>query len=383
MRMEYREINRIDTRPSLLGFGCMRFPTLEDGSIDESLSIPMLDRAYRSGVNYFDTAYFYHEGKSENFTNRALAAYPRDSYYLTSKLPTVLVHSLDDAKRIFDEQMERLQRDHLDFYLLHNLNGNRWREMVKMGVVDWCLELQRQGVFRKFGFSFHGSYQSFEEILRARSWDCCQLQLNYMDTEEQAGIKGYRLTEELGVPLIVMEPVKGGALANPPQEVKDLLEAENPGVTASSWALRWVASLPNVMTVLSGMSTMEQVDDNLKTFTDFKPLTPQEQTVLGKAAERFKRRVKNGCTGCRYCMPCPAGVNIPENFKIWNEWGIYSNQERSKRSWGNIAPAARPEQCVDCGACEKQCPQELDIRGDLRRMQAEIEALRIKKVGGE
>lgn len=375
MRMEYRNVKQIEARPSLLGFGCMRFPTLEGGAIDKVQSTAMIDRAYQAGVNYFDTAYFYHDGESEKFTNQALAAYPRESYYLTSKLPTTLVHSLDDAKRLFAEQMERLQRDYLDFYLLHNLNGYRWREMVKLGVVDWCLDLQRQGVIRRLGFSFHGTYKAFEEILRARNWDCCQIQLNYMDTEEQAGIKGYRLTEELGVPLIIMEPVKGGALANPPAEVMELFESRNPGATASSWALRWAASLPNVMTVLSGMSAMEQVDDNLNTFTEFKPLDAQEEVVLVQAAEQFNKRMKNGCTGCKYCMPCPAGVNIPGNFKVWNEWSMFSNHERAKTKWKETAPAARPSQCIGCGACEENCPQGLDIRGDLQRMQADMESL--------
>ena len=217
--MERRAQKKLGVEPSLLGFGCMRFPTLEGGAIDEEQAMAMLDRAYQSGVNYFDTAYFYHNGKSEAFIGRALARYPRESYYLTSKLPTTLVHSLEDAKRIYAEQRERLQKDYLDFYLLHNLNGARWHEMLDTGVVDWCLERQAAGDFRHFGFSFHGSYEEFHEILTARSWDCCQIQLNYMDTEEQASLKGYRLTEELGVPLIIMEPVKGGSLAVALREV--------------------------------------------------------------------------------------------------------------------------------------------------------------------
>ena len=185
--MEYRKMEKLHVRPSLLGFGCMRFPTRPDGGIDEAQAQAMLDRAYRGGVNYFDTAYFYHNGASENFVGRALAAYPRESYFLTSKLPTTLIHSLDKAKTIFDEQMGRLQRDDLDFYLLHNINGARWREMVELGVVDWCLELQRQGVFRHFGFSFHGTYEEFREILTARDWDCCQIQFNYMDLRRSWG----------------------------------------------------------------------------------------------------------------------------------------------------------------------------------------------------
>lgn len=227
--MEYRNIETLGAAPSLLGYGCMRFPTLDDESIDEPQARRLLDRAIEGGVNYFDTAYFYHKGASENFMSRALAQYPRGSYYLTSKLPTVLVYDLDEARRIFDEQWERLDRTYLDFYLLHNLNGERWRLLRDQGVVDWCLDLQRQGLFRRFGFSFHGSYDEFEEILTAREWDLCQLQLNYMDTNEQAGLRGYALTEKRGVPLVIMEPVKGGALANPPAEAMELFQRARPG----------------------------------------------------------------------------------------------------------------------------------------------------------
>lgn len=373
--MEYREIASLGVRPSLLGFGCMRFPTLESGAIDEGQAREMLDRAYQGGVNYFDTAYFYHRGESEGFLGRSLSKYPRESYYLTSKLPTVLIHSLEDAQRIYQEQRERLSGAVLDFYLLHNLNGARWREMLDTGVVDWCLDRRREGDFRHFGFSFHGTYGEFEEILTAREWDCCQLQLNYMDTEEQAGMRGYRLAEERGVPLIVMEPVKGGALAAPPKEVSELFQRARPGDTPSSWALRWAGSLQNVMVVLSGMSTMAQVEDNLRTFGGFRPLDEGERAVVQQAAETFRRKVKNGCTGCRYCMPCPAGVDIPGSFRLWNDWGMYRDARRTRMKWEDLDDEVRPSRCVGCGACEEQCPQSLDIRGDLIRLQEEMEGL--------
>lgn len=372
--MERRTIQTLNMAPSLLGFGCMRFPTVE-GKIDEGTAKALLDRAWASGVNYFDTAYFYHNGASEEFVGRALEDKPRESYYLTTKLPTILIHSLEEAQRIFAQQQERLRRDYLDLFLLHNLNAARWHEMVDIGVVDWCLDLQKQGLFRHFGFSFHGSYEDFHEILTARHWDACQLQLNYMDVEEQAGMRGYRLTEELGVPLIIMEPVKGGALANPPAEVRELFHAANPTATPSSWALRWAGSLPNVMCVLSGMSTMEQVDDNLNTFTDFAPLSEGEQAVVREAAARFHRRVKNGCTGCRYCMPCPAGVDIPKHFHIWNEHGLYGKEGRAAAHWKELEEGARGDRCVSCGRCLEQCPQKLDIPGDLRRAVAELDQL--------
>ena len=373
--MERRARKELGVAPSLLGFGCMRFPTLEGGAIDEDKALAMLDRAYRGGVNYYDTAYFYHNGKSEEFMGRALARYPRESYYLTSKLPTTLVHSLEDAKRIYAEQRERLQKDHLDFYLLHNLNGARWREMADTGVVDWCLERQAAGEFRHFGFSFHGSYEEFREILTARPWDCCQIQLNYMDTQEQAGMKGYSLTDELGDPLIIMEPVKGGALAALPAEVMEGFSAIRPEASASSWALRWAASLPNVMTVLSGMSTMGQVEDNLATFNAFQPLSDAERAAVDRAAALVRKKVRIGCTGCRYCMPCAAGVDIPGVFRLWNDYAMYQNRERARFKWKDMDEEERPQNCVGCGACEEKCPQRLPIRADLARAGEELEKL--------
>ena len=373
--MERRAQRKLGVEPSLLGFGCMRFPTLESGAIDEKLAMAMIDRAYQSGVNYFDTAYFYHNGKSEGFVGRVLARYPRESYYLTSKLPTTLIHSLEDAKRIYAEQRERLQKDYLDFFLLHNLNGARWREMVDTGVVDWCLERQAAGEFRHFGFSFHGSYEDFHEILTARTWDCCQIQLNYMDTEEQAGLRGYRLAEDLGVPVIIMEPVKGGSLASPPNDVMSVFTALRPKASASSWALRWAASLPNVMTVLSGMSTMEQVEDNLATFYAFQPLSEEERAAVERASALFRQKVRNGCTACRYCMPCPAGVDIPGTFRLWNDWAMYQNRSKAKFAWKDMDDDKRPQLCISCGACEEKCPQGLPIREDLVRARQELEGL--------
>ena len=376
--MEYRNIETLGAAPSLLGYGCMRFPTLDDASIDEPQARRLLDRAIEGGVNYFDTAYFYHKGASENFMSRALAQYPRGSYYLTSKLPTVLVHDLDEARRIFDEQWERLDRTYLDFYLLHNLNGERWRLLRDQGVVDWCLDLQRQGLFRRFGFSFHGSYDEFEEILTAREWDLCQLQLNYMDTNEQAGLRGYALTEKRGVPLVIMEPVKGGALANPPAEAMELFQRARPGASAASWALRWAASLPNVMTVLSGMSTLEQVEDNLATFNAFRPLDEGERAVVEQAAAVYRRRVRNGCTGCRYCMPCPFGVDIPGLFKAYNRCAAAKSTGRFLKESGDIPAAARPAACRACGKCARVCPQHIGIPEEMAKLRALEEKLREK-----
>lgn len=371
-----RKIDKLGIETSLLGFGCMRFPTI-DGKIDEERSEKLLDKAYARGVNYFDTAYPYHGRESEPFVGRVLDKYPRDSYYLATKLPCWDVKTLDDAKRLFDFQLERLHKDYVDFYLLHALGRDRWRSMVELGVVDYCEELKRQGKIKYLGFSFHDSYEVFEEIATYKDWDFCQIQLNYMDTDEQAGLKGYELTEKLGIPLVIMEPVKGGSLANLPDEITKQFRELAPEASTASWALRWVASLPNVKVVLSGMSDEAQVSDNLNTFTAFKSLSDEEQTVVKNVSDMLRSRVNNGCTGCNYCMPCPAGVNIPYNFKIWNTFGIYANEGSSKWQWSNdIEEKEKAFNCIKCGKCEKSCPQKLPIRQHLEQLQQELDKLK-------
>lgn len=358
-------VEKLGVDLTLLGFGCMRYPTL-DGKIDEKRATQMIDDAYAAGINYFDTAYPYHNGESEPFTGKALSKYPRDSYYVATKLPCWEVHTLDDAKRIFELQCSRMDENRIDFYLIHALHKTRWHEMRDLGVVDYLIEQQKAGKIKFLGFSFHDDYEVFEEIINYRDWDFCQIQLNYMDTDEQAGLKGYKLAEEKNVPLVIMEPIKGGLLANIPDDVASVFREVDPDKSNASWALRWVASLPNVKVVLSGMSDEAQVKDNLQTFTDFKELTEEENAAVDMVAAILKSKVNNGCTGCRYCMPCPAGVNIPENFKLWNRFGIYGDEGDAKWHWNNdISPNAKADKCISCGACEKVCPQKLCIRDDL------------------
>lgn len=377
--MEYRNLEKLNIKTSLLGFGCMRFPKCEDGSIDEEKAEQMIDNAYHSGVNYYDTAYVYHDGKSENFTGKVLDKYDRSTYYLATKLPCWNVETLGDAERIFNEQLERLHKDYIDFYLLHALNKDRFDKMVSLGVLELMDKLKSEGKIRYLGFSFHDEYPSFEYILKYRNWDFCQIQLNYMDTETQAGIKGYELTEQLNVPLIVMEPVKGGTLANLPTSVTNHFAEVTPGNSAASWALRWVGSLPNVKVILSGMSDEQQVADNLNTFANFKALSEAEEQAVKNAVNELFKRVKNGCTSCRYCMPCPAGVNIPYNFKIWNNYGMYHNSEETNWHWTHeIEEKSKAKNCVNCGKCETNCPQNINIREDLKTLQVELDSLNMK-----
>ena len=375
--MEYRKMEKLGISTSLLGFGCMRFPTNADGSIDEKEALAMIDTAYQSGVTYFDTAYPYHGGTSEAVTGKALARYPRDSYYLATKLPVWDVKSIADAERIFHEQLERLQKDYIDFYLMHALNRAHWNVIKELGILAYCEKLRAAGKIKYLGFSFHDGYEVFEEILTSYKWDFCQIQLNYMDKDTQATLKGVALAEKLGIPMIIMEPVKGGSLAKLPHDgIDELFKKARPEASTSSWALRYAGSFDNVKVVLSGMSTMAQVEDNLKTFSDFEPLSEAEQRIIEQAAEALRKRVQNGCTNCRYCMPCPAGVDIPRCFAIWNQYHIYENVNETKWNWTQgIEAAKKASNCVKCGKCEQACPQHIAIREDLARLQEELDRL--------
>ena len=370
--MERREISGLE--PSLLGYGGMRYPLdRETKKIDREKAADLIRRAMEAGINYYDTAWTYHEGESESFLGQALKEYPRESYYLATKLPCWLVDSREKAEELFHTQLERLDRDYVDFYLLHSLSRRTWTKMVELKIPSLLEEYQRQGKIRKLGFSFHDDYEVFEEILRFRHWDFCQIQLNYMDTEHQAGLKVLELARGLGVPVVVMEPVKGGLLAKLPEEVAAPLRVLDPEASDASWALRWVASRPGAAVLLSGMTTMEQLEDNLATLGQFRPLCPEEEAGVDETTLLLKQRVKNGCTGCRYCMPCPAGVDIPESFRIWNSMGMYENQRLTRRSWKGLEEGARPANCVGCGRCEELCPQHIFIRRDLVQVTAQVE----------
>ena len=328
----------------------------------------MIDHAISQGVTYIDTAYPYHNGDSEPFVGKVLKKYNRQDFFLATKMPIWNIETIEDAKRIFDEQMERLDVKYVDFYLLHALDKTKWDKILKLGILDLCDELKKQGKIKYLGFSFHDEYPVFEEILTYRDWDFCQIQLNYIDTDIQAGMKGYKLAESRNIPLVIMEPIKGGSLATLPEDIASIFKDYDASKSLSSWALRFVASLPNVKVVLSGMSTYNHVLDNLDTFKEFKALTKEESDVVTKVAETIKSRTKNGCTGCAYCMPCPFGVDIPKNFRIWNDFSMYGNVEMTKKRYESMNPSQRADQCKECGACERMCPQAIKIREDLKRV---------------
>ena len=372
--MEKRKLEKLGIETSLLGFGCMRFPTTAEGKIDEPEAERMMDRAIAAGVNYIDTAYPYHNGESELVVGRVMKKYDRSSFYLATKLPIWMVKDASDVKRLCGEQLKKLQTDYIDFYLVHALNGKRFDELVELGCIEELEDLKREGKIKYLGFSFHDGYEAFEHILNYRDWDFCQIQLNYMDTEEQAGLKGYELTEKKNVPLIIMEPIKGGSLAAFAEDITGMFRSLDAEASIASYALRWVGSLPNVKVILSGMSTMEQVEDNLKTFDNFKPLTEKERDTIEQVVTLINSRVQNGCTGCHYCMPCPAGVNIPGCFSAWNRYHMYQNYNVVSWQWEKeVGEEHQAKNCIQCGKCEAACPQKLAIREDLKKVQADLD----------
>ena len=295
--MEKRRLDKLGIETSLLGFGCMRFPTLEDGKIDEILAEKMLDQAMAQGVTYYDTAFPYHNGDSEPFVGRVLNKYDRSSYYLATKLPVWMVETREDAEKIFEDQLKRLDKEYVDFYLLHALDKERFEKVKKLGLIEMCEKFRQEGKIRYLGFSFHDDYEVFEEIINSYDWDFCQIQYNYMDTDVQAGDKGYALAEQKGIPMVIMEPVRGGLLAGFSDDIEEMFRETRPDQSIASWALRWVGSHANVKVILSGMSTPEQVEDNLKTFDHFETLSEKEQDTVKRVVDTLKGRVQNGCTG--------------------------------------------------------------------------------------
>ncbi len=372
--MEKRKMERLGAETSLLGFGCMRFPTTKDGKINEPEAEKMIDRAIAAGVNYIDTAYPYHNGESEPFVGKVLKKYDRGSFYLATKLPCWAVKSLEDVDRLFEEQLSRLQTDYIDFYLLHALNRGSFHNMVELGGVKRLEQLKAEGKIRNLGFSFHDGYDAFEEIINYREWDFCQIQLNYMDTQDGPGMRGYELAEKKGIPLVIMEPVKGGSLACFAEDITEAFRKLDPDASVASFALRWVGTLPHVKVILSGMSSMEQVEDNLKTFGDFTPLSQAEKKTIEDIVSLIRSRVQNGCTACRYCMPCPAGVDIPGNFRAWNTYHMYQNYKVVSGLWEKeLGESKQAKNCIKCGKCEQACPQKLSIRQDLEKVQADLD----------
>lgn len=370
--MQMRNATKWAGRTSLLGFGCMRLPQIND-AIDQAETGRMIDAAWKAGVNYFDTAYVYHAQKSESAMGAALRKYPRDSYYVADKMPVWLPKTQADLERIFEEQLERLGMDYIDFYLMHSMTVEHWADVKRLDMLRFAEKKRAEGKIRHIGFSFHDTPELFREILDAYDWDFAQIQYNYLDDRNQRAGELYRLLEQRGLFTVVMEPVRGGDLASLPAPLADILKQAAPERSLASWALRYVGSRPGVNVILSGMSDPEQVRDNLQTFSAFDPLSEAEQTALARVVQGLGEIPHIACTGCRYCMPCPKGVDIPDNFEFYNSFQRFGPNPGRKRRWGMLG--GKYDACVNCGACLSKCPQHLAIPDELKKLDSVIAQL--------
>lgn len=370
-RRQYK--NTAQTVP-LLGFGCMRLPRVspDDPKIDFPTVEKMVERAMKAGCNYFDTAYMYHGGESEKCMGRALKKYPRDSFYLTDKMPVWFAKSAADVERIFKEQLQRCQVDYFDFYLVHSLNAANWRQAKRFKAYEFLSKMKKEGKIRRLGFSFHDTPEVLKEIIHSQQWDFAQIQLNYLDWELYRSKEQYEIATEAGVPLVIMEPLRGGALATLSPDATAILKQAAPDASAASWAFRYVASLPNVLCVLSGMSLPEHLEDNIKTFSPLKPLTDVERDTLNAALLAYRKKLAVPCTACRYCMPCPVGVEIPRIFGIYNQYKVSGNKWQFNSHYNGIPEDSRADSCVNCGRCMKHCPQKIKIPDILKQIAQEV-----------
>ena len=357
--MKYRTMRFIggEENVSLLGLGCMRFPLNEDGTIDEAQAEAMIGRALNAGINYIDTAYPYHKVESEPFLGRALKKYPRNSFYLATKLPVWLVNSVEDAERLFKEQLSRLQTKYIDYYLLHALDAGRWEKLVKEGIIEWAEAKKASGKIRHLGFSFHDTYPVFREILTYRQWDFCQIQYNYINLTHQAGTEGLKYAASKGLGVVIMEPLLGGKLANLAPHVA---EAFPEGKSHVEYALDFLWDKPEVSLLLSGMTEPEQVEANLEyaSRSHVGMVTEEEKAVYEKAKKIFDEMALVNCTKCAYCMPCPFGLNIPELFAAYN---MTASHGMTPAKEAYEALSVKADACRACHHCEKECPQHIKI----------------------
>lgn len=362
--MQYRKFCKDDRPVSILGFGTMRLPLngSDPGDVDLLQSTAMIRLAIDRGVNYIDTAYGYHNGKSESTVGQALREGYRARVQLATKLPHWAVESARDMDRIFEAQLTRLEVDRIDCYLLHALSHDAWQKLKGLRVLEWAEQRIKSGQIDHLGFSFHDGPEIFRRIVDEYPWDFCQIQYNYMDTESQAGTSGLEYAFSKGLPVIVMEPLRGGSLADPPENVRAIFKQGHPGRSPAEWALQWAWSQPGVLTVLSGMSSMRQVEENLDAAERSKALSIPDRETVTRAKAAFMGIQAIGCTRCGYCLPCPYGVNIPENFTLYNEAERYKNFSGPRWQYSHrLKEQERAGFCTHCRRCMDKCPQHLPI----------------------
>ncbi len=382
--MNYR-IDKYGNKLSILGYGCMRF-TQSGGKIDLDKAEKEIMEAYNAGVNYYDTAYVY--GGSEDALGRILEKNGiRDKVNIATKLPHYLIKKSDSMEKYFTEELRRLRTDHVDYYLMHMLTDVKtWDRLKALGIIEWLEEKKKSGAIRQVGFSYHGNSDMFCELVDAYDWDFCQIQYNYMDEHSQAGRKGLHYAASKNLPVIIMEPLRGGKLVGLlPDEAKLLMENYEVKRSPAEWAFRWLWNQPEVTCVLSGMNSLEMVKENVRTASNVQAgeLTQADEELLRNVVNAINAKIKVGCTGCRYCMPCPQNVDIPGTFAAYNR--KYTEGFKAALMEYIMCTAIRKDSsaasnCIECGKCEQNCPQHLEIRKELKNARKELEGP-IYKIG--
>ena len=364
--MKYRTMGKLGIQTSAFGLGCMRFngAASEDSVIDEEKAIRLIRQAIDGGVTYLDTAYVYLDKTSEIVLGKALRDGYRDRVNIATKMPAEFVHNREEMEALLESELKKLQTDHIDFYLMHGINREKWEYFKSIGAPEFFDDMKKAGKIRYKCFSFHGPYDEFEYILKDCDWDMVQIQYNFMDINNQAGTKGLELAGSLGIPVVIMEGMLGGRLAKAPDNVQALYDAFQVKRTPVEWAFRWLCNHPEVSVVLSGCNEAEQIAEDLRIFDTVEAgiMTAEELQLIDDVRAAYISRTKIGCTGCRYCMPCPNGVDIPGVFSVWNNFSLY--QIDPKTDWGMTTirkNGSGADKCIACGACEAACPQHLSI----------------------
>lgn len=376
--MKYR-LDRYGNQISQLGYGCLRF-TKKGNSIDYQKAEKEVLLAIEQGVNYFDTAYIY--PGSEECLGRILDENKcRDRVYLATKLPQYIIRSSAAIDKTFQEELSRLRTDYIDYYLMHMLTDYaEWEHLKELGIEQWIARQKAEGRIRQIGFSYHGETEMFLKILDAYEWDFCQIQYNYLDEHTQAGRKGLQAAAKKGIPVIIMEPLRGGKLVTLPDKAREVLSSDRKGYTAAELGLRWLWDQPEVTCVLSGMNSAEMINENIRVASEAEPghLTPEDMQTVAQIKNIIREREKVGCTGCRYCMPCPKGVDIPGNFYYYNLMYMEKKSSARREFAKNMGLRKEPvfaSQCVGCGLCEKHCPQHIKIREQLKEADRNLRPL--------
>ena len=364
-----------DIEMPLLGMGCMRLP-MQGENVDMEELEKMADYLISHGANYFDTAYKYVDEKSEIAIGKILKNYKREDFLLADKSPIYKMTRQEDVKKIFDEQLKKCQVEYFDLYLCHNINNNVVDIYKNVKMYDELSKLKKEGKIKYLGFSFHGTPDLLKEIVKEHKWDFCQLQINYLDWELVKAKEQYEIAQSANLPIIVMQPLRGGGLVKLSEKSLAKLKEQNPNVKPAEFGLRWSASRKDVMTVLSGMSSLQQVKDNVETFINFKEVTPEEEKIAVEVAKIIQSQGEIRCTGCKYCLEvCPKGINIPAIFTLYNQYKLGQKAYRFQRYYDSLAESERPDKCIKCGLCAKNCPQHLEIPELLAKVKDEYDKI--------